>query len=108
MLVFGWGLPFRHSRAPLAYLAELYGIATISGDRETVVQGGLASFGPRFADGGYLMGSYAARVLKGDKPADLPVQQITRTELVLNLWGAKSLGLQIPSTLLARADEVIQ
>ena len=109
MLVFGWGPPFRFGRAPLAYLAERYGIAaTISGERETVEQGGLVSFGPRFADGGYLVGGYAARVLKGDKPADLPVQQITRTELVINLWGAKSLGLQIPSTLLARADEVIK
>lgn len=107
VLVFGWGLPFQLSRAPLAYLAERYGIPAISGDREAAERGGLASFGTRLADGAYLMGGYAARVLKGDKPADLPVQQITRTELVINPWGAKSLGLQIPSTLLARADEVI-
>ena len=109
VLVFGWGPAFRLGRAPVAYLAQRYGIAaTISGERKSVDQGGLISFGPRFADGGYLMGGYAARVLNGDKPADLPVQQITRTELVINLWGAKSFGLQIPSTLLARADEVIK
>jgi putative ABC transport system substrate-binding protein len=108
VLVFGWGLPFRLSRAPLAYLAERYGIPAISGDREAAEMGGVVSFGTRLADGGHLMGVYAARVLKGDKPADLPVRQITKTELVINLWGAKALGLQIPRKLLARADEVIK
>ncbi len=108
VLVFGWGLPFEYNRVPLTYLAEHYGILAISGDREAVEHGGLVSFGPRLADGGHLMGGYAARVLKGEKPADLPIQRITRTELVINLWGAKSLGLQIPPTLLARADEVIK
>jgi putative ABC transport system substrate-binding protein len=108
VLVCGWGPPFQYGRTPVAYAAERYGIATISGDRETVERGGLVSFGPRYADGGYLMGGYVARVLKGEKPADLPVQQITRTELVINLWGAKSLGLQICPALLARADEVIK
>jgi putative ABC transport system substrate-binding protein len=108
VLVFGWGLPFRLSRAPLAYLAERYGIPAISGDREEAEKGGVASFGTRLADGAHLMGVYAARVLKGDKPTDLPVQQIAKTELVINLWGAKALGLQIPPTLLARADEVIK
>jgi putative ABC transport system substrate-binding protein len=108
VLVFGWGLPFRMSRAPLAYLAERYGIPAISGDRQDAESGGVASFGTRLADGAHLMGVYAARVLKGDKPADLPVQQITKTELVINLWGAKALGFQVPSTLLARADEVIK
>jgi putative ABC transport system substrate-binding protein len=73
-----------------------------------VEEGALASFGTRFADGGHLMGVYAARVLKGSQPADLPVQQITRTELVINLGTAKSRGIRIPSTLLARADEVIE
>jgi putative tryptophan/tyrosine transport system substrate-binding protein len=66
------------------------------------------SFDTRFADAGYLMEVYAARVLRGDKPADLPVQQISRTELVINLWTAKSVGRQIPSSLLACADEVIE
>jgi putative ABC transport system substrate-binding protein len=75
--------------------------------RGAVEEGALVSFGTRFTDGGHLMGVYAARVLKGSKPADLPVQQITSTELVINLWTAKSRGIQICPTLLARADEVI-
>jgi putative ABC transport system substrate-binding protein len=108
VLVFGGGLPFFVWDAQLDYLAARYQIPAIHGFREAAEDGGLASFGPRFADGGYLMGVYAARVLNGDKPADLPVQQITRTELVINLWKAKSLGLRIPATLLARADEVIE
>jgi putative ABC transport system substrate-binding protein len=108
VLVFGGGLPFFVHRAHLDYLATRNEIPSIHGFREVPEDGGLVSFGTRFADGGHLMGVYAARVLAGDKPADLPVQQITRTELVINLWTAKSLGLQIPSTLLARADEVIE
>jgi putative ABC transport system substrate-binding protein len=108
VLVFGGGLPLLVWRAHLDYLAARYQIPAIHGFREAAEEGGLASFGTRFADGGHLMGVYAARVLKGDKPADLPVRQITSTELVINLWKAKSLGLRIPATLLARADEVIE
>jgi putative ABC transport system substrate-binding protein len=108
VLVFGGGLPFFVWGAHLDYLAGRYQIPAIHGFREAAADGALASFGPRFADGGHLMGVYAARVLKGDKPADLPVQQITRTELVINRWKAKALGLRIPATLLARADEVIE
>jgi putative tryptophan/tyrosine transport system substrate-binding protein len=107
VLVFGGGLPFFVRRGLLAHLAVYYGIPAIHGFREAVEDGGLVSFGTRLEDGWQLMGAYAARVLKGDKPADLPVQQIARTELIINPWTAKSLGLAIPSTLLARADEVI-
>jgi putative ABC transport system substrate-binding protein len=107
-LVFGEGLPFFVWGVHLDYLAARHGIPAIHGFREATEEGGLASFGPRFADGGHLMGVYAARVLKGEKPADLPVQQITKTELVINLGTAKSRGIQIPPTLLARADEVIE
>ena len=107
VLVFGGGLPFLVGDAVLAYLAARYGFPAIHGVREAAEGGGLASFGTRFADGGHLMGVYAARILKGDRPADLPVQEITRTELVINLRAAKSLGVQIPPTLLAGADEVI-
>jgi putative tryptophan/tyrosine transport system substrate-binding protein len=108
VLVFGGGLPFYVQRAYLAYMAVQYGFPAIHGFREAAEEGGLASFGARLEDAGQLMGSYAARILKGDKPADLPVQKFAKTELVINRWPAKSLGLQIPSTLLARADEVIE
>lgn len=106
-LVFGGGLPFIHG-AQLDYLARHYGISAIHGFRETVEEGALASFGPRFADAGRLMGAYAARVLKGEKPADLPVQQLTKTELVINRWVAKSRGIYLCPALLARADEVLE
>jgi ABC-type uncharacterized transport system substrate-binding protein len=108
MLVFGGGLPFFVQRASLAYLAVQYGFPAIHGFREAAEEGGLASFGTRLEDAGHLMGFYAARILKGDKPADLPVQKLTRTEFVINRWPAKALGLQIPAALLARADEVIE
>jgi len=107
-LVFGNGLPFFVSGVQLDYLAQRYGLPTILGCRDAVEQGALVSFGTRFEDGGHLMGVYAARVLKGIKPADLPVQQITRTELVINRWVAKSCGICIPAALLKRADEVIE
>ena len=108
VLVFGGGLPFLVNHSLLAYLAARYEFAAIHGVREAPEDGGLASFGTRFADAGRLMGVYAARILKGDKPADLPVQEITNTELVINLRAAKSLGVRIPSTLLASANEVIE
>jgi len=108
VLVFGSGLPFIIQRAYLAYMAVQYGFPAIHGFREAAEDGGLISFGTRLEDGGRLMGFYAARILKGDKPADLPVQKLTKTEFVINRWSAKSLGLQIPPTILARADEVIK
>jgi len=107
VLVFGGGLPFLIQGAFLAYLAVRYGFPTIHGFREVAEGGGLISFGTRLEDGGRLMGFYAARILKGDRPADLPVQKLTKTEFVINRWPAKSLRLQIPPTILARADEVI-
>jgi putative ABC transport system substrate-binding protein len=106
-LVFGNGLPFFAHGVQLDYLASRYEFPAILGSRDAVEQGALVSYGTRFADGGHLMGVYAARILKGDKPADLPVQQITTTELVINRWVAKSRGIRICPTLLARADEVI-
>jgi putative ABC transport system substrate-binding protein len=108
VLVLGGGLPLFVEHRHLSYLATRYEMPAIHGLRQAAEDGGLVSFGTRHADGGHLMGVYAARVLKGEKPADLPVRQITRTELVLNLWTAKSLGLQVPPTLLARADAVIE
>jgi putative ABC transport system substrate-binding protein len=107
-LVLGNGLPFFVSGVQLDYLAQRYGFPAILGCRDAAEQGALVSFGARFEDAGYLMGVYAARILKGEKPADLPVRQITRTELVINRWVAKSRGIQIPARLLKRADEVIE
>jgi putative ABC transport system substrate-binding protein len=92
----------------LAALTLRHAVPSISQDRDLAVAGGLMSYGGDLAESYRLAGVYAGRILKGEKPGDLPVQQSTKLELVINVNAAKALGLTIPETLLATADEVIQ
>jgi putative tryptophan/tyrosine transport system substrate-binding protein len=101
--------PFFYSRADLIVeLAAHHRVPTIFSSRESVVSGGLMSYGTDSAETGRQVGLYAARVLRGENPANLPILRPTKFELVINLKTAKALGLTIPETLLATADEVIQ
>jgi putative ABC transport system substrate-binding protein len=89
-------------------VAAQYQLPAVYSNRGFVASGGLSSYGPVRSDQSRLAAGYVDRILRGEKPADLPVQAPTKYELVINLKTAKALGINIPATVYARADEVIE
>jgi putative ABC transport system substrate-binding protein len=100
--------PFNGRSDQLGALAARHAVPTIFQSPGFAAAGGLMSYGASTADAWRLTGGYAGRILKGDKPADLPIQQVSKIEMIINLKSAKALGITIPLPLLGRADEVIE
>jgi putative ABC transport system substrate-binding protein len=92
----------------LAKLANQFSIPTIYQFADFTAAGGLMSYGGDVRESYHLAGTYVSRILRGERPADLPVQRSTKVELTINLKAAKSLGIKVPPSLLARADKVIE
>jgi putative ABC transport system substrate-binding protein len=107
-LVISTGPFFKGHSEQLAALAVRHAVPAVYKGREFAAAGGLVSYGADIAETYHVAGTYTGRILKGDKPADLPVQQATKVELFINLKTAKALGITMPLTLLGRADEVIE
>jgi putative ABC transport system substrate-binding protein len=107
-LIVGGDVFFFNHYDQIVSLAARHQVPAIYHRREIAKAGGLMSYGPDFADAWRIAGNVVGRILKGERPGDLPVQRSTKVELLINLKTAKALALTIPETLLATADEVIQ
>jgi len=107
-LVISGGALFTGSGERLAALTLRHAVPAAFASREFVAAGGLVAYGSAVADAYRLAGVYTGRILAGDRPADLPVQQATKVEMYINLKTAKTLGINVPNTLIGRADEVIE
>ena len=107
-LVISNSAPFNGRSDQLGALVARHAVPTVFQSHEFAAAGGLVSYGASTADAWRLAGVYTGRVLKGDKPADLPVQQVAKVEMIINLKTAKALGITIPLPLIGRADEVIE
>jgi putative ABC transport system substrate-binding protein len=107
-LVFSSDPYFAYRSELLALLAARHAVPAMTQSRDFPLAGGLMSYGGDFSQSHRHTGMYAGRILKGEKPSDLPVQRVTKVELFINLMAANSLGISFPASLMSSADEVIE